>query len=482
MTVNTTSARVEQNGDGSTSTFAVPFYFLEADDLLVYLGGQPQSLVTHYSVSGAGNAAGGSVTFVTAPPAGTGNVVIIRDPDLLQSTRYPANDPFPAKTHETALDKLTMLVQRTRDLINRSFRLSDSDTSGASLSVPAPQAGYLIGWNDAGNGLSNFANTGGGSTLPLPVGVNNGGTGANNAATARANLGIVFGTAAGNVPQLDASSRLANSTLKHPTAARSSNTILGAADNNTAIKATGTFTQTFTAAATLGDGWHVFYRNDGTGIVTLDPNGAELIDGVATLNLYPGEGCMVVCDGAAFKTYGRSTGLVLTQRQVISSPVTSVDLTQGINADFDEHVLVVNSAVPATDDAVLQLRVSDDGGATFKSGTSDYLNTYNVLQNGVSNVGYSGNTYAAISQSCSSTSTDGGVNGEVRLFSLYQNTKRQHWIASSSNFRTATSQIRFDGSHRWNGASLIAINCVRVMFASGSIASGTIALYGVRKT
>ena len=55
--------------------------------------------------------------------------------------------------------------------------------------------------------------------------------------------------------------------------ARSSNTILASADRGTLIDvASGTFTQTFTAAATLASGWWCYIRNSGTGNVSLDPN------------------------------------------------------------------------------------------------------------------------------------------------------------------------------------------------------------------
>jgi hypothetical protein len=190
MTVNTEIARIAHDGDGASQTFAVQFYFLRDQDLTVYVGGAKQTLTSGYTVSGAGNPSGGSVTFVATPPAGSGNVVIIRDPDQLQSTRYPANDPFPAKTHETALDKLTMLVQRTRDLINRAFALADADSSGASLVVPAPQAGFLLGWNPAATGLANYAAIGDTEAVPVPFAVNVGGTGATDAPGARVNLGL----------------------------------------------------------------------------------------------------------------------------------------------------------------------------------------------------------------------------------------------------------------------------------------------------
>ncbi|MCX6738470.1 MAG: hypothetical protein NT098_00265, partial [Candidatus Parcubacteria bacterium] len=82
---------------------------------------------------------------------------------------------------------------------------------------------------------------------------------------------------------------------------RTGNTILGASDKSTLIDITsGTFTQTFTAAETLGSGWFCYIKNSGTGDVTLDPNGAELIDGLATYVMYPGESRLVQCTGTGF--------------------------------------------------------------------------------------------------------------------------------------------------------------------------------------
>lgn len=87
--------------------------------------------------------------------------------------------------------------------------------------------------------------------------------------------------------------------------ARSSNTILAAGDFARKITATSTFTQTLTAAATLADGWFVHYRNNGVGVITLDPNASELIDGATTLKLLPGESCTIWCNGSSFTTVGR---------------------------------------------------------------------------------------------------------------------------------------------------------------------------------
>ena len=85
--------------------------------------------------------------------------------------------------------------------------------------------------------------------------------------------------------------------------ARTSNTQIGAANRSNLIDITsGTFSQTFAAAATLTSGWFCYIRNSGTGDITLDPDGAETIDGLTTYIMYPGEVRLVQCDGTALRT------------------------------------------------------------------------------------------------------------------------------------------------------------------------------------
>jgi hypothetical protein len=70
-------------------------------------------------------------------------------------------------------------------------------------------------------------------------------------------------------------------------------------DNHSVLSCSGAITITLTAAATLGNGWFlVVYATDAT--VTIDPSGAELINGAATLAVPAGTLAFVWCTGSAF--------------------------------------------------------------------------------------------------------------------------------------------------------------------------------------
>lgn len=118
MTVSSQQNSVQYSGNGVTTVFAVPFYFLENGHLNLNLidvaTGAPTLLLEgpDYSVVGAGALSGGSVTLTIAPPVGS-SLLIRRIVPVTQETDYVSNDPFPAESHERALDKLTMIAQQT---------------------------------------------------------------------------------------------------------------------------------------------------------------------------------------------------------------------------------------------------------------------------------------------------------------------------------------------------------------------------------
>jgi len=72
----------------------------------------------------------------------------------------------------------------------------------------------------------------------------------------------------------------------------------------------GTFTVSLTAAATLGSGFNCVIWNtstSNTNVITIDPNGAETIDGYTTRILRRGEGMQIVCNGTNWETGNKKT-------------------------------------------------------------------------------------------------------------------------------------------------------------------------------
>jgi len=157
MTVSSTTKRNSYTGDGSTTTFAYSFKIFDDDDITVILrttatGTETvQTKTTHYSVTGVGSASGGNVVFGSAPSSAQ-TVVLLRQTAQTQATDYTPNDPFPAASHEDALDKLTLMTQDQQDELDRSIKLSRTNTMTSTE--------FTVGATDRANKILAFDSSG----------------------------------------------------------------------------------------------------------------------------------------------------------------------------------------------------------------------------------------------------------------------------------------------------------------------------------
>ena len=158
MTVSTTIIKSSHNGNGSTTTFAYSFKIFADADLVVIIRSSTgtettKTLTTHYTVSGAGDASGGSITFTTGnTPASGETVVIRRNVPQTQAIDYIANDPFPAETNEEGLDRTTMIAQQVSEATDRSIKLSRTNTMTSTE--------FTVGATDRANKVLSFDSTG----------------------------------------------------------------------------------------------------------------------------------------------------------------------------------------------------------------------------------------------------------------------------------------------------------------------------------
>ena len=156
MTISTTTSKVSYTGNASTTVFAYTFKIFADSEVTVYVDDVLKTLTTHYTVSGAGTASGGNVTFTLGnTPADSTSVVILRNITKTQLTDYVENDSFPAETHESALDKLTMLVQDVDNAVTGDiFRFSDSVGDAGVVTITktvAERGNKLLAFDAAGD-------------------------------------------------------------------------------------------------------------------------------------------------------------------------------------------------------------------------------------------------------------------------------------------------------------------------------------------
>ena len=165
MTVSSTTVKNSYSGNSSTTVFAYTFKIFADTDLQVIIRSSTgtettKTLTTHYTVSGAGDASGGNVTFTSGNTPATGETVVIRrGVPQTQAIDYIANDPFPAESHEEGLDRATMTIQQMQEELDRSFKVSrtNSITTPEFTEDAATRASKTLGFDSTGNVLTTVA-------------------------------------------------------------------------------------------------------------------------------------------------------------------------------------------------------------------------------------------------------------------------------------------------------------------------------------
>ena len=175
MTVSSTTVKNSYSGDGSNDTFVYGFKIFASSDLQVIIRSATgtettKTLTTDYTITGVGSATGGNVVFESSDiPTATETVVLIRNVPQTQAIDYIANDPFPAETHEEGLDRATMTTQQMQEELDRSFKVSRTNTIASSefTDSATTRASKTLGFDADGNltTVADFLPAGGDSAM-----------------------------------------------------------------------------------------------------------------------------------------------------------------------------------------------------------------------------------------------------------------------------------------------------------------------------
>jgi len=158
MTISTTIIKNSYSGNGSTSVFNYTFKISAESEMEVIIRSSNgtetvKTITTHYTVSGVGNAGGGTVTFTGGNIPVTGETVILRrDTAQTQTMDLIDNDPMSAETIETAHDKAIAIAQELQEQIDRSIKLSRTNTmTSTEFTVDAvSRANKILAFDSAG--------------------------------------------------------------------------------------------------------------------------------------------------------------------------------------------------------------------------------------------------------------------------------------------------------------------------------------------
>lgn len=218
-----------------------------------------------------------------------------------------------------------------------------------------------------------------------------------------------------------------------------------AADMGKLLLCSGTFTVSLTAAATLGDGFSFIVENNGTGVITIDPNSTEQIDGAATKTLAAGEWCVVTCTGTGFNTFGYTvpiipdTGVTLLAT-IAAASGNSVSAT-GLNLTSYKFLFITYNAIRST------------AGSAIAHISSNNVNTVTI----------GGGQVVCLT----GTSSDSGVFGNF-LLDLTQSTLTRTEISAINQFKTNIT----------NSSTAIYFRISGV--ASYNLSTGQFIIYGVK--
>lgn len=144
------------DGNGATTVFDYEFTIFAPEDVTLTrrnVNGTQTELVlsTDYSVQGAGTTGGGAVTLVSGDRLPTGTTLVITSNIALTQDRpFSSQSSLSLEEIELALDKLTTLVRRQQEQLNRAMTVPVDSTTSTQLAA-LPVVGASIVFNADGN-------------------------------------------------------------------------------------------------------------------------------------------------------------------------------------------------------------------------------------------------------------------------------------------------------------------------------------------
>ena len=243
----------------------------------------------------------------------------------------------------------------TSDVVANIIEVSASTTSLKLIMPPATQVSEgqsALIRNVGANAVTVVTNTTLATIVSVASGVAQYVYVTNNTTVAGTWAWVTFGagTSSANAADLAGYGLLATSTTlnqSYPLTSIYSNYVILNADRASfLIWESGAGNMTLPSAATVGNNWFVMIRNNGTGILTINPTGANTIDGNASAQLQLAESFVLVSNGSTGYNsygYGQSATFVYTQlSKVVTGGTVTLTVVEATNT-IQEYTGVLTS-------------------------------------------------------------------------------------------------------------------------------------------
>jgi hypothetical protein len=503
MTVSTTIIKSSHNGNGSTTTFAYAFKILQDSDLVVIIRNNStgtettKTLTTHYTVSGAGDASGGSITFTSGNiPANGETVVIRRNVPQTQVIDYIANDPFPAESHEEGLDRATMIAQQVSEEADRSIKLSRTNTMTSTE--------FTVGATDRANKILAFDGAGEISvTQELGSFKGNWSSGTSYVArdlvkdTSTNNIFIVntAHTSSGSTPLttnansakydliVDAASATTASTSASTSATNAANSATASANSATASANSATASaNSATAAANSFDDFDDRYLGAKSSDPSVDNDGDALITGalyfdttLGAMKVYTGSTWQTVTVSAANQANINTVAGISANVTTVAGIASNVTTVAGISSDVSA-VSSISSDIQAVENI--------KANVTTVAGISSNVTTVAGISSNVTSVASNSSNINTVAGSIANVNTTAsnitGVNSFAERYRVGSSDPSSSLDEGDLFYNTTSNELKYYNGSSWT--AIVADTDVKVSvsandttpgFLNGKLVAGT---------
>ena len=503
MTVSTTIIKSSHNGNGSTTTFAYAFKILQDSDLVVIIRNNStgtettKTLTTHYTVSGAGDASGGSITFTSGNiPANGETVVIRRNVPQTQVIDYIANDPFPAESHEEGLDRATMIAQQVSEEADRSIKLSRTNTMTSTE--------FTVGATDRANKILAFDGSGEISvTQELGQFKGNWSSGTDYVArdlvkdTSTNNIFIVntAHTSSGSTPLttnansakydliVDAASATTASSSASTSATNAANSATASANSATASANSATASaNSATAAANSFDDFDDRYLGAKSSDPSVDNDGDALITGalyfdttLGAMKVYTGSTWQTVTVSAANQANINTVAGISANVTTVAGIASNVTTVAGISSDVSA-VSSISSDIQAVENI--------KANVTTVAGISSNVTTVAGISSNVTSVASNSSNINTVAGSIANVNTTAsnitGVNSFAERYRVGSSDPSSSLDEGDLFYNTTSNELKYYNGSSWT--AIVADTDVKVSvsandttpgFLNGKLVAGT---------